>query len=61
VTYPNGDSGALADVLRSLADGRRDRATLARRAREAFEREFVAERVYEEMAAYLETFGPTGG
>lgn len=60
VTYPNGDSAALADVLRSLMDGRRDRAAMARKAQDAFNREFVAERVYEAMAAYLEAFGAPG-
>ena len=58
VTYPNGDGAALADALRSLADGRRDRAAMARSAKETFQREFVAERVYDEMAAYLEELGP---
>jgi hypothetical protein len=42
-------------------DGRRDRAAMAGSARDAFNREFVAEQVYEAMAAYLETFGPPGG
>jgi hypothetical protein len=31
---------------------------MARSAKETFQREFVAERVYDEMAAYLEELGP---
>lgn len=54
ITYRNGDLDQLLGAIRRLLDAPDERQAMARRARSAYEREFVAERVYADMAAYLE-------
>jgi len=54
LTYANGDANDLLRVLQRVLDGPQERAVMAGNAAELYQREFVAERVYDEMAAYLE-------
>lgn len=56
VTYPNGDLAGLVNLLREFSSGRIDRGEMAAKALTAFQTDFVAERVYLEMARYLEQF-----
>ncbi len=55
ITYRNGELDQLLAAIGRLVDEPDERRAMARRARSAYEREFVAERVYADMAAYLET------
>jgi glycosyltransferase involved in cell wall biosynthesis len=54
LTYANGDVDALLTALQQVLDCPQERAVMAGNAAELYQREFVAERVYDEMAAYLE-------
>lgn len=54
LTYPHGDAPALASALRAIADDPARQQAMTTRARALFERCYVAERVYGEMAGHLE-------
>ena len=54
LTYDNGRSDRLVAALTRLYDDEAMRAEMARNARRLFEREYVAERIYDEMVGHLE-------
>jgi glycosyltransferase involved in cell wall biosynthesis len=55
LSYPHGDSGALAQILEHLAREPAQRERLATNALRVYRERFVAETVYARMAEYLET------
>lgn len=54
LTYAHGDAAALASALRAIGENPVRQQAMATRARALFERRYVAERVYGEMAGHLE-------
>ena len=54
LTYANGDVDALVGSLERILNAPGAQAAMATNASELYRREFVAEKVYDEMAAYLE-------
>ena len=54
LTYTNGSVDDFLSALRRILDAPQERAVMAANAAELYRREFVAEKVYDEMAAYLE-------
>jgi glycosyltransferase involved in cell wall biosynthesis len=53
LSYPHGDSGALAQILERLAREPSERTHLATNAVRVYRERFVAETVYGRMAEYL--------
>ncbi len=53
VTYEEGKPELLAEAIRRLHDDREALHAMSRNAKSLYERSFVAERVYAEMAAQL--------
>jgi len=54
IVYPIGDSAMLADVITTLHDNSALREEMARNCKRLFHERFEAERVYGELAEYLE-------
>ena len=61
VSYNDGDSGGLADVLAGLIDDSGRLTEMAANSAQLFESTFTAERVYAEMMAYLEEVAAAKG
>jgi len=56
-----GDAGNLAETIESLADDSGRRRRMADNARRLFDDRFTAQKVYDEMATYLEQIAPKKG